>query len=253
MDKSVSGEIVVATPAIVNTVARTPRHRRRMAPNLRLTHQEHNASVPVRSPGETAARWRQPPATCVPHHGHACRPVFTAHQGFIHFHLTAQAIAIGRTIAVRSGAASSTPSGRSRSPTGAEASWPRPHSSPRSCTRPREPNRQRCASAVEDRPAVTDTRRLQRSHQNRRHSSANSGWFRSAANETVWPAQPIEIVQTGVIIGKPCAQFGIVTRVIVTALESRGRKLLRHTYILCLPHSDGHPLLNKYVEFTNDI
>lgn len=69
------------------------------------------------------------------------------------------------------------------------------------------------------------------------------GGFAARANETVWPAQPIERVETGVIIGKPCAQLGIV---IVTALEGRGRKLLRHTYILCLPHSDGHPPFKNF-------
>ena len=170
---------------------------------------------------------------------------FTANQGFINFHLTVQAIAIRpnhrRAKAVRH---------RPRRLVGAEAQQAlkrlgrdpilrRDH-----VPRNSEPNRQRCTSAVEDRP---------RGH---RHTTPTAftpkppvthpptlGGFAVRANETVWPAQPIEIVETGVIIGKPCAQVGIVTRVIVTALEGRGRKLLCHTYILCLPHSDGHPTL----------
>lgn len=245
MNQSVSGEIVVATPAIGQhggparhgiadewhqTCARRIRNTKHPYPSEALGRSQLDGDRNQRLASRTTAT--------------LAAMFFTANQGFINFHLTAQAIAIWtnhrRAKAVQH---------RPRRLLGAEAQQAlkrlgrnpilrRGHVPGNS-----EPNRQRCTSAVEDRP---------RGH---RHTTPAAftpkppvthpptlGGSAARANETVWPAQPIKIVETGVIIGKPRAQLGIVTRVIVTALESRGRKLLRHPYILCLPHSDGHPL-----------
>jgi hypothetical protein len=54
------------------------------------------------------------------------------------------------------------------------------------------------------------------------------------ANETVWPAQPFKIVEAGVIIGKPGAKLSVVTRVIPTGLEDRGRWQMDHALHLGL-------------------
>ena len=100
-----------------------------------------------------------------------------------------------------------------------------------------EPNRQWCARAVENRPS------------GHRHAAPTAftpkpsvtyaptlGGTAARANKFLWPAQPLKIIETGVVIGKPCAQLGIVTRVIATSLERGCRKRFQHPYILCLPH-----------------
>ncbi len=100
-----------------------------------------------------------------------------------------------------------------------------------------EPNRQWCARTVEDRPSghrhAAPTRFAPEPSVTHMPTVGGSA---TRANELLWPAQPLKIVETGGIVRKPCTQLGIVTRVIATGLESGCRKRLQHPYMLYLPH-----------------
>ena len=139
-----------------------------------------------------------------------------------------------------SGAASSTPSARSRSPTGAEASWLKPHSSPRSCTRQQRTKPSAVYEWWKIVPVVTDTRRLQRSHQNRPSPSANS--FRGSAGKRN------RLASAANQDSRDRRHHRETTRTTRHSHagnrdrpESRGRKLLRHPTFCAYRTSDGHP------------
>ena len=70
-----------------------------------------------------------------------------------------------------------------------------------------------------------------------------AGRVASRTDETVGPAQPFKIVETGRFVREPRQQIGIAGRIISPCSKIGGRRLRRkrHPYILCLQHSDGHP------------
>ena len=136
----------------------------------------------------------------------------------------------GRTIAVRKRVASSTPSGRAE----AQQALKRLAETPffAEVMYPRQATANQTVSGVRVRwkivPVVTDTTPSAAFTPKPPVTHPTSGGSAARANETVWPAQPKSIAHTGVIIGKTTRTTRHSHGVIVTALESRGRKLLHH-------------------------
>ena len=248
MGKTMHGKLMVATPAIGHD---------RCSRRHRITDEWHPARprgirnpTPAPAPkplgrqhldGDRDPRF----SSCTPPTLALLR--FTAHPGCIHFHLTAPAIA-SQANHRRPKAMQHRPSRR----VGTKAQPVLEHLGRATLFRRRhgpghrEPDRHQRPRAVEDRPhghrhptPAAFAPEPSIAHPPTLVSSA------ARANKTAWPAEPFERVNTGVIIGKPCAKLSLVTRLIATGLESRDRLLLRHAYILYLPHSDGYPLSEK--------
>jgi hypothetical protein len=111
----------------------------------------------------------------------------------------------------------------------------------------REPDGQRGARAVEDRPSRD------------RHAAtaglapvaaildARAALARAArAHEAAGPPQPLQVVQARVVVCEPRTQFRVAARIIATGDERGGGLLSGHHYILCLPHSNGYPLKKNH-------
>ena len=169
--------------------------------------------------------------------------LFAANQSFINFHLTAKPVAVranhrcAEAVQHRPGRLVRTEAQQALERLCRDTVLRRCHVPGNG-----EPNRERRTGAVEDRPhghryatptAFTPEPPVA-------HPPVPGGPAKRA-HKTGWPAQPLKVVETGVIVGKPCAELSIIARVIPAGLENRGRQLLRHNCILCLPHSDGHP------------
>ena len=59
--------------------------------------------------------------------------------------------------------------------------------------------------------------------------------------KSVWPAQPIQIIETSGIIRKPAKEFSVVLGVVLPRLRPESRSRRRHPGMLASPHSSGYP------------
>lgn len=107
-----------------------------------------------------------------------------------------------------------------------------------------EPNHERSTCAVEDGSGRhRDAALALFAPESPATHPPTAGRVASRTDETVGPAKPFKIVETGRFVREPRQQIGIAGRIISPCSKIGGRRLRRkrHPYILCLQHSDGHP------------
>ena len=107
-----------------------------------------------------------------------------------------------------------------------------------------EPNHERSTCAVEDGSGRhRDAALALFAPESPATHPPTAGRVASRTDETVGPAKPFKIVETGRFVREPRQQIGIAGRIISPCSKIGGRRLRRkrHPYILCLQHSDGYP------------
>jgi hypothetical protein len=70
-----------------------------------------------------------------------------------------------------------------------------------------------------------------------------AGRLASRADETIGPSKPLKVVEACCVIREPGVQISIAARIIAPCSKTRRRRLCggRHSHILYLQHSHGHP------------
>lgn len=105
----------------------------------------------------------------------------------------------------------------------------------------REPDRERRARAVEDRPGRDRHAATARLAPEAAVLQARAAVAAARTHEATGPPQPLQIVQARVVVREPRAQLRVAARKIAAGDERGGGLLGGHHYILCLPHSNGYP------------